>query len=280
MQITLEHPFFNVREGLLKLCKPLFTHTPITFFDYGRYYYDGYCVFLCQEKEVDFEVLRNDLVPRLEELHRITCRYFVLSTVFQNFEAALYPEVYSKNIDITCYANVHHRLFIVFKYTHYLEMFEFGIDNVVKNVFEFFLNHVKKLERFCVYFRETGSELINYVNHSKVLFDYDAEPKLFTELARYNEITDDKFYKSIEPKKIRVQGKVGEKTITKREFECLLWCIKDKTAKQIARILSLSPRTVEEYLGNLKNKLGCRSKYELIEIASKNSIIKAFEDIF
>ena len=55
--------------------------------------------------------------------------------------------------------------------------------------------------------------------------------------------------------------------LSKREMECLELTVKGKTSKQIAQLLKISPRTVEEYLANVKSKMGVRSKSELIEKA-------------
>ena len=51
---------------------------------------------------------------------------------------------------------------------------------------------------------------------------------------------------------------------SKREMECLQYYIKGRTAKQIAKELKLSYRTVQHYLENIKCKMGVSSKSELI----------------
>lgn len=53
--------------------------------------------------------------------------------------------------------------------------------------------------------------------------------------------------------------------LTLRENQCLIELIKGKTAKEIAKKLHISCRTVESHLENVKGKLGCRNKSELIE---------------
>ena len=50
-----------------------------------------------------------------------------------------------------------------------------------------------------------------------------------------------------------------------REVECIIHILRGKTSKQIAKMLELSHRTVEFYVGRLKTKLHCRTKSELIE---------------
>lgn len=60
-----------------------------------------------------------------------------------------------------------------------------------------------------------------------------------------------------------------EKNITTplgpREVECIIYILRGKTSKQIARMLDLSHRTIEFYIGRLRTKLYCHSKSDLIE---------------
>ena len=60
---------------------------------------------------------------------------------------------------------------------------------------------------------------------------------------------------------------IGEKFIllTKREWECLSGMAQGKTYKGVASILSLSPRTVETYLNQIREKTGVTSKSKLID---------------
>ncbi len=51
---------------------------------------------------------------------------------------------------------------------------------------------------------------------------------------------------------------------TKREKQILHYLVRGFTAKNIARTINLSVRTIEDYLGNMKNKLNVSTKGELI----------------
>lgn len=55
-----------------------------------------------------------------------------------------------------------------------------------------------------------------------------------------------------------------------RQSECLFFLLRRKTAKEIAKILKLSPRTVESYIEQIKFKLNCSTKSELIDKAINN----------
>lgn len=52
--------------------------------------------------------------------------------------------------------------------------------------------------------------------------------------------------------------------LSKREIDCIYQLVKGRTIKMTAKILELSPRTVEYYLENIKAKLKVNSKAELI----------------
>ena len=55
--------------------------------------------------------------------------------------------------------------------------------------------------------------------------------------------------------------------LSNRELESLFLQLRGKTAKQIAIALGLSKRTVEDYLENIKSKLGCQNKAEVLVTA-------------
>ena len=52
--------------------------------------------------------------------------------------------------------------------------------------------------------------------------------------------------------------------LSKREIECLHYLVEGKAAKEIARKLDISPRTVELHIANIKGKMKCKSSLELI----------------
>jgi DNA-binding CsgD family transcriptional regulator/predicted ester cyclase len=55
--------------------------------------------------------------------------------------------------------------------------------------------------------------------------------------------------------------------LSKRERQCLHLLLQGKTIKEVAAVLLLSPRTVEYYFNNVKDKLDCWNKGELFSAA-------------
>jgi len=65
----------------------------------------------------------------------------------------------------------------------------------------------------------------------------------------------------------------GPGLLTERELDVLRLVAESKAAKEIASLLSLSPRTVENYKNNMLKKLGLHRTSDLIKYAIKNKII-------
>lgn len=52
--------------------------------------------------------------------------------------------------------------------------------------------------------------------------------------------------------------------LSKRELQCMFYILRGKKSKEIGLILNLSKRTIDFYIDNIKNKMGCQNKTELI----------------
>lgn len=64
---------------------------------------------------------------------------------------------------------------------------------------------------------------------------------------------------------------------TKREAECMMLFLKGYTNSQVAQLLSLSSRTIEFYIKNMRHKTGCSSKAHLIAAVSKTSFLELLD---
>lgn len=96
--------------------------------------------------------------------------------------------------------------------------------------------------------------------------------------ALLEEVLNKKIEKSVGSKASSVQSEVADKKIkkiflgvqfrdiyfTNREAEVMVQLLQGKTLGAVANMLQLSPRTVEFYVKNMKAKLACRTKSDLI----------------
>ena len=61
--------------------------------------------------------------------------------------------------------------------------------------------------------------------------------------------------------------------LTRRELDVLRLLAKGNTNRQIADLLGLSPRTVENHRANLMGKLGLASRVELVNYAEEHDLL-------
>jgi len=61
--------------------------------------------------------------------------------------------------------------------------------------------------------------------------------------------------------------------LTDREIECLFLLIRGKSAKEMGKFLSISPRTVEVYIENIKQKMHASTRSEIIDKAEKAGML-------
>lgn len=70
-----------------------------------------------------------------------------------------------------------------------------------------------------------------------------------------------------------ISDSLKKSSLTQRESECFFYLARGKTANQIAAIFSISKRTVEKHIANIKIKLDCNTKSDLIDKAIDSNFI-------
>ncbi len=63
---------------------------------------------------------------------------------------------------------------------------------------------------------------------------------------------------------------------TKREAECLMHMLQGNTIVATAKMLQLSPRTVEFYVKNMKMKIGVTTKAQLLQKVEHTDFVKNY----
>jgi DNA-binding CsgD family transcriptional regulator len=77
-------------------------------------------------------------------------------------------------------------------------------------------------------------------------------------------------------KKYRLGEKFSDTYFTQRQADCMLHLIKGQTIKSIADTLKLSPRTIESYIREMKKKVGCKTRSELVGTVLESDFLKDF----
>jgi DNA-binding CsgD family transcriptional regulator len=91
---------------------------------------------------------------------------------------------------------------------------------------------------------------------------------------RLKAMADKKLKREMTLKKYFLGTQFKDIYFTRREAECMVMLLKGKTINAAALKLGLSPRTVEFYLKNMKVKIGCCTKFELIELVIATDFLR------
>jgi len=118
-----------------------------------------------------------------------------------------------------------------------------GNRSIINN---FYLNNLDKLEQFGQEFKEQASALLSQAQKTKVMISNTS---------------------TIQEESTQIQL---IKHLSKRQIECALALLNGLRTKSIARLLDLSPRTIEFYLQNIKKRLNCSSQLELTLLLSNH----------
>lgn len=156
------------------------------------------------------------------------------------------------------------------KQKDFIEGFYFILPELNEKM-DFLLKNFGAFQRFVYYFQNKTNHLKDYDNYSDLIRFNVGEPGLSPKKNIMSNFLDNTPINNIS---IEIQNQVI--AITRREAECLDLFSKGKTSKEIARSLNISPRTVEQYVTNLKNKSGINSKSNLIDIFRKVKVGKQF----
>ena len=63
---------------------------------------------------------------------------------------------------------------------------------------------------------------------------------------------------------------------TTQEAKCLLHCKKNSRYRSISQALNISERTVEFYLKNMRSKLSCKTKKELLKVTEQGKFFQYY----
>lgn len=136
---------------------------------------------------------------------------------------------------------------------------------------QFYLKNWNQLAQFKYYFLNKGQELIGLADNQKIqLFTtkYNNKPK-----GNNMPFNPEKLKEALKIDHYHILHRGHRVAITAREFDCLKGIGQGRAVKEIGLALGLSPRTVEGYLNNLKNRLGVDHRSELVDIYLSSDLI-------
>ncbi len=143
---------------------------------------------------------------------------------------------------------------IIKKSLTYCDFFYFATTPNNYKIVNFYLNNLDFLESFIQMFLENGGSIIEMAEKDKFIYQ-NANKKDIIILDTIDYLTCTSMSKALENKC---------KQLTKREFECAHYLCLGYSAKEIARIMNLSHRTVEKHISSILKKTHSETKAKLV----------------
>jgi len=241
------HISYKTADEIARICCPLFETFSINYFDYARVYQDHTCLHLTSHRDGYFNYIYNHypiagtVVP--PGIH--------LWTNFMSHQAI----TENKN-----HFNFNHGITFCKHREEYIEFFDLAAPSDNPLIFETYFNHTDLLEKFILYFKDKANPIIEQAYQERFSLPDKMQGNILTPRS-YTQ-----FCNLIKTNRIHLNLRAKHIVFTKREYEILQELAKGKTAKESAKTLNISPRTVEAHLENAKNKTQCAFKSEIIDL--------------
>lgn len=252
ISLNPENHFFLTSSGLVdQIVKPLKDHFGLTSFVYQKTFNDGSEIRLSNQPKWVAHFYESELY-RASLFDGAPSEFSKTRLVWAGwpFHSPVLERAREFNIDLG--------ITFVEPCADGCEFFFIATEVGRTEVMSKYLANMDLIERFLDYFRDKAKPLIAEALKHKVLI-----PGKFDLVSNYvcsPEFDRTEFLKAINPVEL-----------TARELDCLRLLAKGYTQKMIGQELKLSPRTVECYLNQVKEKTGSVSRGDLVKYLSKLS---------
>ena len=168
--------------------------------------------------------------------------------------------------------NIDHIIYLIERYDDYYDTYSFASTPNNPQIINFYLNNMELLEKFKFFFKEKAAKLIERSYENRVIIPPEKRPS-FGGLNNPVNKNDMDYPQGLLPqmsiRHYNIDYHNKKISLTQREIESIQCLCHGYSIKEAARHLAISPRTVESYLNNVKDKLNLQKKSELIDIIEK-----------
>jgi len=251
----------NSGDHVYSICKYLDNLFNIKDFRYIKIFKDNTCLFLTTESEWTRIFYRDfyQYGTHHKTINSLTSGFVLWSS---------HPDqsVFNARRE---FSGSDHGITLIEKNTDSCEIFGFSSTKENPQVINFYINNLDLLRRHTLYFKYQAKDLIKLAEKDRLILPKVLEkPKvdLISDRTNVNKLIKEtplaNYYQS-----------EGIMQLKNKQKECLYLITQGKTAKQVAKIMNLSPRTIEDHINIIKNKLNCQYKSELIEKAINSGFV-------
>lgn len=254
------HVLFNTQNDIADICKPLSIYLGIGYFHFRRTFRDGSYIVLATDFRWPLHFIQKNIPIKTP----ITQQCFDSKSYFCQWRGNIPDQTVS---DAKNYYGIKNAVALVEKNEDYFDSYSFASDKDCEEVNDTYINNVDAFSKFVPYFQEKASILIAAANKQLIVPpDVLKDPSISVIMDLEENYNKRNFIEAITLNKNSLKLKTGRVILTKREMECLQHLACGKNRKEIGKLVGLSSRTVDTHLEKARDKLGCFTTSELIDI--------------
>lgn len=230
-----QKPYFHYNDDVNLLSEQIRQHADVHVLGFARFFPNHQRFMICNNKEWWIDYYINELYrySPYENKHKI------LKSSYNMWDHLPYapPEIYQHSRKKF---NIAHGLSVIQQYGDYCDCFVFATQSGNNKINNFYLNHKELFKEF--------------IDKFYIQMDY-----AFSELSK-------KTFKIPENTQYVASPHL---TLTSRQQDCAELLINGASTKEIAKVLQLSPRTVESHIEILKEKFSAKNRSQLVHSLNK-----------
>ncbi len=255
-QFFNDHITFTAAQSLRDIARPL-KALGINYFTYDNNYEDGSHIRLTTHPDWIEHYYRASLYNRA--IFEKDISLFKSGYVFWDWlnREPIYSEAAEYDID--------HGLTITIKRKNRVDFYHFGTSRHTPIAKSFLADNISFLYRFIHHFHEKAKKMIEQAEQSKVALLIDQRDVIHSHQLS-NILHDTRFIDFInttEVKKLYLGDPFDNAYLTRREIDIVQLLVQGKKTHSIASELTLSDRTTEVHIANIKRKFKCDTLFEL-----------------
>lgn len=158
------------------------------------------------------------------------------------------------------------------KQADYCEFYNFATSQNNSNIIQFYLSNLDILWRHTFYFKDKGADLIQKAHNDRLILPRCTESNANNQTVINGNLTSS-YLSETKIRRYYIFANGIDTFLTENEVKCCYQLIHGKSVKEIAKIVYLSARTVESHINNVKQKLNCLTKANLINIIRNQTTI-------
>jgi DNA-binding CsgD family transcriptional regulator len=243
-----DHPTYCLGDQIKEICRPLFNNFSINYFSYVQVYIEN--------NEIKSLAVTNSNKILVFDYMQSSYKFIFNGKKLHTWVSTHDPQAQK---EMGTNLSLYNVILIEKVHSYHIETLEFASPTPYTSPLEFCSNK-ELLNQFLMYFKDKARGILKTIEKEPLYFPQSRFSKLENPDQPYED-----FCQATRIKKLPLKFKSQEIIFTRREFEVLSLLIKGKGMREIGKILKISPRTVESYLYNAKDKTNTFTISQLLQ---------------